>query len=214
MTRHSASMDNLRARWRNEARRERGLLRRAVESARDGDGQRLFATVAETPMYMWRRTMLWLARSVARDGPFPDCIHDTALRCWISYGDSMRQEVGDDLVLLDGLKTLLPPYSGPALRLYRGELFPNRCRRTYGIAWTSSREVAESYGLRTIRRSCDGGTVLLASDVPADAILCAVPEHEDRYGEVEYLVDRRRLERVEVLARYSEIAVQVLAGED
>lgn len=37
-----------------------------------------------------------------------------------------------------------------------------------------------------------------------DAIISRIPDDEDRYGEIEYLVDRRRLRRVTIVANYPE----------
>ena len=52
-----------------------------------------------------------------------------------------------------------------------------------------------------------GGSVLLAANVPAEAIICAPHEFGDDYGEEEYLVDRRKLRGVRVLRRYEERAL-------
>ncbi len=46
------------------------------------------------------------------------------------------------------------------------------------------------------------GSVLLAADVPAEAIVWAIHKCTDVHDEVEYIVDRRRLRRVRVLERF------------
>jgi hypothetical protein len=51
--------------------------------------------------------------------------------------------------------------------------------------------------------------VVLQTFAPADAIICRIDDDEDRYGETEYLVDRRLLHRVSVVARYSEVPLPV-----
>ena len=131
------------------------------------------------------------------------------LRKWLSYGDHLRCETGDDLVLMSALRKLLPPYTGGGLTLYRGDGALNRRRRTYGLSWTTSREVAEAHA-GVFWRTTQGGSVLLRVDAPAEAIICAPLMHtEDNYGEEEYLVDRRQLRRVAVVARY----VQIQPGE-
>jgi len=49
------------------------------------------------------------------------------------------------------------------------------------------------------------GDDLALIDAPADAIVSRVLPSTDRYGEAEYLVNRRRLRHVTVVARYSEL---------
>jgi hypothetical protein len=77
--------------------------------------------------------------------PCPETFRHSFLNVYLKYGDHIRQEVGDDLILISALRSLLPRYAGPAMTLYRGEGALNRKRRTYGLAWTSSRDVARSH---------------------------------------------------------------------
>lgn len=128
-------------------------------------------------------------------------MQDAFLDHWIADGDVMRGAQGsDDLVLIGALRVLLPPYSGPTMTLYRGDSAWNRRRRTYGMSWSASPQVADEFATnRPFPRSFQGGSVLLRAEAPPEAIICA-PGVDN--GEEEYLVDRRRLGRVEVLARY------------
>ena len=124
------------------------------------------------------------------------------LAIWTHSGDALRSEAGHDRHLLDGLRVLLPRYTGPALTLYRGDSLWNRRRRSYGLAWSARVEVADAFA-RGWWRSCQGGSVVLRAEAPAGAILCAVHGgRHDAYKEAEYLVDRRRLGRVDVVSRY------------
>src|SRR5262245_51916892 len=123
------------------------------------------------------------------------------LRVWTKFGDDIRSEIQDDRVLIDGLRALLPPYRGPGLTLYRGDSAYNRRRRSYGPSWTSSRDAAEHFATG-FWQSFVGGSVLLQTNAPPDAIVCAPGLHDNRYGEDEYLVDRRRLHAVTALQRY------------
>jgi hypothetical protein len=126
---------------------------------------------------------------------------------WVEQGDHIRSEVDDDIVLNKALWSLLPPYIGPApLTLYQGETLWNRRRRTYGQAWTTDVKVARNAALGPFR-SFEGGSVLLKTIASRQAIISAPAHGEDRYGEQEYLVDRRRLERVEVVERFTQVAL-------
>ncbi|TCA38498.1 hypothetical protein E0H72_26430 [Rhizobium leguminosarum bv. viciae] len=111
-------------------------------------------------------------------------------------GDHLRQELGDR-ILVDAYRVLLPSYRGPAVLLYRGEGADNRRRRCYGLSWSANRSVAERFAEGTSRMYEDG-SVLLETLAPPEAILMKMPK---RYGEDEYLVDRRSLRAVRVLQR-------------
>jgi hypothetical protein len=93
------------------------------------------------------------------------------------------------LVLVYGL--------GPAMTLFRGDSGYNRRRRTYGLSWSSDRVVAESFATG-LYQTFDAGSVLLEVNAPTEAIICAPGPHDNRYGESEFLVDRRCLTGVRV----------------
>ena len=126
---------------------------------------------------------------------------------WIQDGDTIRDAVNDDRVLLDALRVLLPPYSGSALTLYRGDSAWNRSRRTYGPSWSADIATADGFA-RGMWHTFTGGSVVVRTIAPPAAIVCAVHGSEaDSHHEAEYLVDRRRLERVEVVKRYDHAAM-------
>lgn len=133
---------------------------------------------------------------------------------WIRHGDHLRQEAYGDLVLIEALRKLLPPYRGSDMTLYRGELFNNRARRTYGLAWSSRQKVAVAYAENRMHRNAPRGTVLIKAEVPASAIIAKVPRGRDRYGESEFLVDRTGLKpgTVWVLQRYPHIDWNAASG--
>jgi hypothetical protein len=134
------------------------------------------------------------------------------LEAWVNSGIHIRQEVGDDLILATALRVLLPPYTGGALTLYRGDSAYNRRRRMYGLSWTTSEDVADSFA-RGMWRTFDGGSVVLHAQVPQGAIICALAQNdEDSHGEEECLVDRRLLREVTVLRRYSQAAMANLVA--
>ena len=118
------------------------------------------------------------------------------------YGDGWRSKVNDDLLVVDVLRCLLPPYKGPGLTLYRGDSAFNRRRRTYGMSWSASRSVAADFAQRN-RRLYSDGSVLLEAEAPPDAIVFAPALHVNDYAEDEYVVDRRRLRNVRVLERFT-----------
>ena len=99
-------------------------------------------------------------RAIAKVDDVPNEFRERFLRGpWLVEGDHIRSEVSDDLILLDGLWSLLPRYRGPALILFRGDSMYNRQRRTYGVSWTESIEVARQYAERGLWRTFKGGSV-------------------------------------------------------
>jgi hypothetical protein len=72
----------------------------------------------------------------------------------------------------------------------------------YGAAWSASMDVALSYAATGMWRTSDGGSVLLEAFAPREAIVCAPGLLDDRYGEQEYVVDRRLLKAITVIERF------------
>jgi hypothetical protein len=145
-------------------------------------------------------------KAIVRASDVPDDFRRAFLAYWISFGEGMRSDSDSDLVLMSALWKLLPTYSGPALTLFRGDSAYNRKRRTYGLSWTSSEEVARDFA-QGIWRTFKGGSVVLKCTAPPGAIICMPAlDVDDRYGETEYLVDRRKIMCVEVVQRFAQIS--------
>lgn len=141
-------------------------------------------------------------RKIARLEAVPLKTQEGFLAIWLSEGDEIRSDVCNDLLLMDALRVLLPAYSGPDVHLFRGEGALNRKHRTYGMSWTSSRDVAV-YFAEGNRSMYENGTVLVSTQAPASAIICVPHDHDNSYEEFEYIVDRRRLGRVSAEQRFS-----------
>lgn len=85
-----------------------------------------------------------------------------------------------------------------------GELAANARYRRYGASWTASRDVAEAFAQSEIRRQSRGGTVVLETLAPPEAIMCARAMHPDHLesNEQEFIVDRWKLGNVQIIARF------------
>jgi hypothetical protein len=148
----------------------------------------------------------------------PDDVHPGAradfLLYWTRLGWMLRgHDINDDALLFAGLWRLLPPYDGPPIDLWRGQL----CDERVGASWTSSLLVARKFALYGTRllELCDergdfsepvlaadvarrgltaraNAMVLAARQVTAEHIICAPCllgyDYED-----EYVVDPRGL---------------------
>jgi hypothetical protein len=148
----------------------------------------------------WRRAFIAISKAALSHPRTKDFFATV----WFEDGEHIRQETGDDLALVDGLRFLLPSYSGPSLRLFRGDGFQNRRRRTYGLSWTTDRETALRFAEKGMWRHTVGGSVLLEATAGPMAIVASLA---DRYGEQEYLVDRRKLGIVRVVEQFTQISI-------
>src|SRR5262249_32138134 len=135
----------------------------------------------------WRRLLLRIARMETRpSAEFRAVFQNVVSEC----GAAIRLE-GDDLAIVKALRAIFPPYRGRGLRLYRGDSAFNRRRRTYGISWTTSREVAEGFAHGLWKR-VPGGSVLLETDAVPAAIIRVLRGGMHAHGR-EVWVDRRYL---------------------
>lgn len=118
-------------------------------------------------------------------------------RFWISSGFRIASSLKGNLILVDAFRHLSPLYSGPALRLYRGELYSRHVERIYGISWTPQLSVARMFGDR--RQSIEGRGVTLEIDAAPNMIVAYAGEHTSWLGEEEYVVDPRLIRTIRVL---------------
>jgi hypothetical protein len=203
MTSAESLPPKLREHLAEDRRLKRALVAATRDSLRNADHDRLSVAIEladELVMFGHRLMMLTVRQCPPPVASFRLRVRDAI---WLPFGDHIREEVGDDLLLADALRVLLPTYRGPAMRLWRGESAWNRRRRTYGLSWSRHADVAHGFA-RGVTRTHQGGSVVLETCAPAEAIICAVPSSVDRYGEREVLVDRRRLGKIRVIARYEQ----------
>ena len=109
---------------------------------------------------------------------------------WISYGFHIRQNPA----LVDAFKRLLPPYSGPGLTLYRGELLSRYKTGAYEIAWSSMRTTAQTFANRR-EHTGEGAGVVLRTVASSEMIVAHVKGHL-MSEEDEYIVDPLMLAEV------------------
>lgn len=178
--------------------REQEAITAFVDAVQDTSASLEHALNALEMTGTWVKAML----AVARAPTLTDEARLQFLECWLTHGNSIRGHVNDDLVLIQGLRALLPRHQGRrTFILYRGDSAFNRQRRSYGLSWSTSADTARSFA-NGLWSTFNGGAVVLRACVPASAIICApVKFGGDRYAEKEYLVDRRRLGRVTIIER-------------
>lgn len=192
---NSDGVEEMFAAVRAEMKAERDAVRAFKEATVSGDLAK-FADAFEAV----DRRMVFARAFRGLDGvSAPEELRHGFMGIWERDGDSLRCE-SDDLSLMVGLRALLPTYTGPGLKLYRGEGWSNRCRRTYGLSWTPRLDVARAFA-ESRRSMYQGGSVLVEAYAPPEAIISAPALFSDRYDESEYVVDRRKLKGVKVLER-------------
>src|SRR3712207_5839544 len=117
MTDHAASpsYSELMIHLVRERQRESEAIRAFAAAIAAGDLEAVaeaFGEVEETGTS--RKAM----KAVCRIPEVSMAVRERFLRVWTACGDGLRSDVGDDLVLCDALRKLLPPYTGGPLTLY------------------------------------------------------------------------------------------------
>jgi hypothetical protein len=195
---------------REQNRYERRVLDSFEAALRSADVQAVAETfeAIDHVCFGWKRAF---RRAAKLDGLSAN-VRAGFLRVWVRSGDHIRNDVNDDLILIQGLRRLLPNYKGMCpLTLYRGESVYNWKRRAYGLSWSGRLDVARAFAETGTYRTFEGGSVLLKVVAPPQSIICSVTQLTDRYAEKEYLVDRRGLKGVTVVQRYHQIEHSALA---
>src|SRR4051794_40379006 len=173
---------------RAERDRDRRMARAFAAACANGDVRALYGitdVLGGECIDGWRLAL----KKILRQGPPSRHVQMTLLQIWIE-SKSVRLRVGDDLLTLKALRLLLPSYDGPPVRLYRGENVLNWRRRTYGMSWTADLKVARRFARRLTHVSLEGGSLLLETLAPSEAIISTSHLIEDHYKEQEYIVDR------------------------
>jgi hypothetical protein len=192
-----------------------------ADACRSGDAEQFYDLGSPYDEYpdFWPVALRGIARNISEVTPE---IQQVFRLVWIET-KMLTSGVDNHPALCKALRTLMPNYTGEALRLFRGASALERKRAAYRISWTSSlaaaQDFAESY------RVWPGGSVMLETIAPPEAIIsvmeydpplteaerrncnCLQTQHQ-RIEEAEYLVDRRLLTSIKVQQRFEERSVE------
>lgn len=114
----------------------------------------------------WLLSMRKVARQVRAVSPQ---IQSAFKAVWLE-SKMLPLRVGDHRALCNAARLLLPKYSGPPVRLFRGAGSNERRRRIYGLSWSA--DVACATRFADGRRVWTGGSVLLETLAAPKAIIC------------------------------------------
>lgn len=172
-----------------------------------GDRESLRTSLEAATTGEWRQACIDLiTRAPATVDP------DAAHTCFTEFGHRMREKLDDDRLLIGALRQLLPTFvgvgAGQPLVLYRGENVDRYEDGRIGLCWSPVRAVAEMFG-GGLNAMVGQGGCLLRAHAPAQAVVAGPNSHSRWLGEVEYLVDPRLLQNVELIARYQNFSVQL-----
>lgn len=106
---------------------------------------------------------------------------------WTARGHHIRHQIGDDRLVCQLLRHMLPRYTGPSMRLYRGENLQRFREGKIGFCWTPRYKVAADFA--SVLNAGSGGGVLLSTTAQPEAILAGPSAHSSWLGEDEYVVD-------------------------
>lgn len=142
-----------------------------------------------------------LIKHAAKTQDVPQEFMERFHTAWTVEGFRWREAVDDDALMSRALRTILAPYEGDSLTLFRGEQCARYDAGRLGFNWTPKREVAEMFasGLCSLY---DGGGILLTAAVPSAAIISSPSAHSQYLGEDEFVVDSSLLADVSEIARY------------
>jgi hypothetical protein len=145
----------------------------------------------------WRYAMQAIALTQPRMAP--------ELRHWFSlfwFSMPVAGCVVDEDILRSALRVLLPPYCGPAVRLYRGTSAMER--RPYGLSWSTDPAFALQHAENHTKTTGETSVVLETMALP-EAIISAVSEMVGTHPGVrerEYIVDGDRLDGVACISSF------------
>lgn len=189
------------------------VLKRLVAGATTGDAEAFLGAAAQLT---WTGGWADALRALVPLGTVPDTIRSVFQHVWDS---SVSQELGlrrtmtydllgQDQLLVDGLRLLLPQPNRTPLVLYRVQSLADYRAGRIGLWWDGNRSSALSLWLTT-SAACehDGTAVLLKTEALAEAIVTGEP---DEFGLV---VDPRRLASVRALGvlRFDQEPEQIAA---
>jgi hypothetical protein len=142
----------------------------------------------------WQQTV----QQVLRGEPLPwkDEDFDTY---WIVAGHHIREQVGDDRLLIDFLREVLPPYVGSSVVLFRGESRKRFSVGNIGLSWSQDEAIAEMFAKGL---NCMGGGVVLRATFDALAVIAGPNAHSRYLGEHQYTTDPLATRNIEVVSEF------------
>ena len=123
---------------------------------------------------------------------------------WSESGEYIRESFNDDARLAVWLRTVLPPYRGGGMTLFRGENAVRYNEGLIGFCWTEIEDAARMFG--SGRNAFHGGGVLLRCDVLSSSIIAGPGAHSRWLGESEYVVDPFSLSGIEVIDQFADMS--------
>ncbi|MEZ0253480.1 MAG: hypothetical protein ACAH20_21405 [Methylobacteriaceae bacterium] len=189
------------------------VRKRLVAGATTGDADAFLGAAAQLT---WSGGWADALRALVPLGTVPDTIRSAFQNVWnssVSQEFGLRRTMtydllGQDQLLADGLRLLLPQPNRTPLVLYRVQSLEDYRAGRVGVWWDGDRSSALSLWLTTsAAREHDGMAVLLKAEAPAEAIVTGEP---DEFGVV---VDPSRLGSVRALGvlRFDQEPEQIAA---
>ncbi|GEL39920.1 hypothetical protein MEX01_05110 [Methylorubrum extorquens] len=174
------------------------VLKRLVAGATTGDADAFLGAAAQLA---WAGGWADALRALVPLGTVPDTIRSAFQHVWdhsVSQEFGLRRTLtidllGQDQLLADGLRLLLPQPVRTPLTLYRLQSLKDYRAGQIGAWWDGDRSSALWLWGTTSAACDDGKIVLLQTEAPAEAIVTGAP---DEFGVV---VDPRRLGSVRAL---------------
>ena len=122
---------------------------------------------------------------------------------WIEAGHHIREQIGDDHLLVCLLRHLLPAFTGESIELFRGENRDRWQSGTVGLAWSKNAETARMFasGLNAV----GSGGVLLKGSFEPEAIISGPNAHSIFLGENQFTADPYAITTISALELFPAI---------
>jgi hypothetical protein len=200
---------------RQQRKRDRWRVKMLMQAVQDGDSEWFYDNLT-ADMMPWEMAL----RALAKLPEIPIDFQQAFRSAWIET-KQLPLKVRSHSLLCKVLRMTFPPYTGPAVRLFRGACFNEHQNRSYSLSWTTDRSTGERFAKDHAFAQC-GGNVLLETLAPTAAIITQIKYPEpltdaereqllrqypglqihEFHDEREFLVDRRNLGTITVAQRF------------
>lgn len=119
---------------------------------------------------------------------------------WTVAGRRIREQIGNDRLLVRLLRHVGNGYSGNEVELFRGENLDRYEDGRIGLCWTKQIRTAQMFGSGL--NSVGKGGILLKAQCPSQCVIYSPNEHSQRLGENEFTIDPFSISSIVALERF------------
>lgn len=150
----------------DERRRDLERITFLMEDYRTGNVDRFYQNMI-ADLFPWALAL----KEFVKLSSVPPEMQQAFRMAWVECKNVPLQANNHPLVCA-AARVMLPAYTGPAVRLFRGACLNEHRRRAYSLSWTAEIDEAEFFAKE--RQEWSGGSVVLETLAPPAAIICQI----------------------------------------